>query len=166
MLDPERFTPENIRVHLEHVGVQQVGHQIVLRTCRLIQGPLRSRKRWRDRSWCYCSSPWTEKTAWKNPSKKERNRGFQRNPLNKPLSFSLPRFSVNVFSLSLIKTPKIGNWYSITSITIRSKKSLFVGKGKKLEHSGRTDCSAWTTAIIGANDAGRAWWKFEKLYWK
>ena len=42
-LDPEGLTPHDIRVHLEHVGVQQVGHEIILR----------SRKHWNYTSWCF-----------------------------------------------------------------------------------------------------------------
>jgi hypothetical protein len=61
--EPEGLTSQHIRVHLEHIRVQEVGHHIVLRRCRTIQGHCRRRKHCRHTSCSSCDTSWSEETG-------------------------------------------------------------------------------------------------------
>ncbi len=55
-MDPEGLTPQHVRVHPQHVGVQEVGHEIILHNWRLIQDHcLRRTRSWLMRALEYVS---------------------------------------------------------------------------------------------------------------
>ena len=75
MLDPEGLTPHHIRVHLEHVGVQQVSDEMILLRWRVIQDHCLRRKRWNYSHCCWCITSWSEKPGDSALSPFSRNNG-------------------------------------------------------------------------------------------